>query len=325
MYKKAYKRRRKKKRVLPLIIIMITVFIVLLGVVYIYKKAQDSNKKKPEDSSVSDSYIPDSSVTDSSEASSETDSKVEESSYADSEDDAISAFANLSYFNSSYIDRYKAYKKLNSNLPYEQAILHVNIGLDHPFYTNTYEADNYKSVAALVNKYSYLPSTYTPDDLQIIPSEFSDGERLLRKDAAEAFVKMCTDAKKQGYSIKAISTYRSYSYQKTLYDRYVSQDGKQAADTYSARAGHSEHQTGLVADIRGSQYYYEQFEKEKENKFILENAHKYGFIVRYPAGKENITGYMAEPWHLRYVGVDIAQTIKNENITFDEYCAKYGN
>ncbi len=331
--------KKKKKSALPLIIILAITFIILIGVIFIYiSKSKKGNEKHDSSSlsSISDSTIsdvdssqsvPDSSTADSSstvDSSSTADSSSKvESSVTDNEDEALAAFSSLSYFNSSYAERYKAYKKLNSNLPYEQAILHVNIGLDRPFYTNTFQALNYTSISALVNKYSYLPSTYAPSDLKVISSQFSDGTQQLRAEAATAFEKMCTDAKAQGYSIKAISTYRSYSYQKGLYDRYVQQDGVAAANTYSAKAGHSEHQTGLVADVRGSKYYYERFDEEKENKFVLENAYKYGFIVRYPVGKEHITGYMAEPWHLRYVGVDIATVLHNEKITFDEYCAKY--
>ena len=130
--------------------------------------------------------------------------------------------------------------------------------------------------------------------------------------------KMNEDAKNEGINLKIISGFRSYSTQKTLYNNYVNRDGKAAADRYSARAGHSEHQSGLAADINSLE---QSWENTKEGKWLNDNCYKYGFIIRYPKGKESITGYMFEPWHIRYVGVDVATAIYNNGnwSTLEEY------
>ena len=134
---------------------------------------------------------------------------------------------------------------------------------------------------------------------------------------------MASAAKEQGYTINVSSAYRSYEYQKGLYDNYVEKDGVELADTYSARPGFSEHQTGLVVDIDNGTVDYNNFESTEEFKWMQENAQNYGFILRYPKNKECITGYNYESWHYRYVGKQIATFIKNNNLTYDEYYARY--
>ena len=134
---------------------------------------------------------------------------------------------------------------------------------------------------------------------------------------------MANDAESEGYTIRAVPAYRSYTYQQALYQNYVLQDGEKNADTYSARPGYSEHQTGLVVDIDNGKQDFNHFEETEEFKWIQENAKYYGFILRYPKGKENLTGYTYEAWHYRYVGKKIAQEMANKDITLDEYYVKY--
>ncbi len=304
-------KKHRKKNFLALLLIIIVVLTAVIGGIFIYSK---SGKKNKDLSSIQDSSskLDSSSIKDSSSA-------VESKN-----DNAIMGYSNLSYFKNENISRYVNYKQKNSKLSYEQAILYVNIGLDRSYYTNTCQAVNYSSITVLVNKYSYLPSTYSPTDLVNISVQNSTRTVSMRKEAAQAFEKMSNDARSKGYIIKAHSTYRSFDQQKSIYNSYVQDDGQAAADTYSARPGFSEHQTGLVADVVASNSTdITDFDKYKENRYVLENAHKFGFIVRYPVGKENITGYKSEPWHLRYVGVETATKIKNLNITYDEYCAKF--
>lgn len=119
-----------------------------------------------------------------------------------------------------------------------------------------------------------------------------------------------------------MSGYRSYPTQVQLYNRYVARDGKKAADKYSARPGYSEHQTGLTFDVGGvnsDKNLYASFGKTKEGQWIAKNAHKYGFIVRYPKGKEKVTGYQYEPWHLRYLGKGTATKVYQSGKTLEEY------
>ena len=132
---------------------------------------------------------------------------------------------------------------------------------------------------------------------------------------------MSKKARESNLNIIAMSAYRSYQYQVTLYNNYVKQDGKEEADAYSARPGYSEHQTGLATDVYNQKETYTNFEKTEEFKWMQENAYKFGFILRFPKGKEEETGYQYESWHYRYVGKEAAKYIKENNITFEEYYA----
>lgn len=177
----------------------------------------------------------------------------------------------------------------------------------------------------LVNKSYKLPNNYEPNNLELISTEFSNENKYLKNEAKVAFEKLSRDAKELGYRIIAVSTYRNYNYQEKLYNEYVEEKGLDYADKCSARPGHSEHQTGLAVDVEGSNYDYDEFEHSKEFEWMKDNAYKYGFILRYPKGKEKITGFKYEPWHYRYVGIDTAKIIYKENITLEEYYDKYIN
>ncbi len=237
--------------------------------------------------------------------------------------DSVSDDNNPKYFKKDYEERYLSYKKINPDLSNEDIITRVNIGLDNPFYTNTKETPYLNKIHILSNKYLYMPKDYTPENLEKIDFSFANGTRLLVQEAKLAFENLAKQAKSEGYNIRAISAYRSYQYQSVLYNKYVDQDGIEKADTYSARAGFSEHQTGLVVDVDNINTSFTNFESTKEFNWMKENAYKFGFILRYPEGKENITGYQYESWHYRYVGEEIANIIKQQNITFDEYYARY--
>lgn len=160
----------------------------------------------------------------------------------------------------------------------------------------------------IVNKTNPLPKTYNKGE---------DPE------ARAAFEKMAAGAQKDGFTLVAFSGYRSYDYQTTLYNNYMNRDGKAAADRYSARPGYSEHQTGLTYDIgekgREDLWLTSEFGESPAGQWLVKNAHKYGFILRYPEGKEDITGYMYESWHFRYVGVELATAIYESNKTLEEY------
>ena len=177
----------------------------------------------------------------------------------------------------------------------------------------------------LVNKEYKLPENYVPSKLELISNEFANENKYLREEARIAFETLSKEAKNLGYRVVAVSTYRDYEYQDKLYNMYVQEKGIDYADKCSARPGHSEHQTGLAVDVEGSNRDYDEFENSKEFVWMKENAYKYGFILRYPKGKEKITGFKYEPWHYRYVGLDVAKTIHDENLTLEEYYDKYIN
>ena len=188
--------------------------------------------------------------------------------------------------------------------------------------------DNQDAYDAVVNKKRELSADYVPGDLvsvvDIVPTLLANTEvNQMRSEAAKA-LKSLFDAALEEIEIQlhARSGYRSYATQKALYEGYVSSHGVAAADTFSAKPGQSEHQTGLVMDISSESVNFlldESFGTTTEGKWVAENAHKYGFIVRYPKGKENITGYMYEPWHLRYLGVELATSVYESGLTLEEY------
>ncbi len=184
------------------------------------------------------------------------------------------------------------------------------------FYTNIETIKNPDTYTVLVNKYRSL-GKYAPNDLQSLSF---NKKYQLREKAAIAFEKLVNIAKKDHVFIRPYSAYRSFKYQTKVYNAYVKKDGQDKADTYSARPGHSEHQTGLAVDV-----WTEGHENilEKDAKWLAENANKYGFIIRYTKEKQAITGYIAEPWHLRYVGQKIAKDVTNKNLSYDEYYELY--
>ena len=198
----------------------------------------------------------------------------------------------------------------------------VNTKTNYPYYTNIVDTDTSKNYLMLINKYHCLSSDYEPDDLVDIDPYYGRGQT--RAEVYENYKKMADDAFELGYDFVICSAYRSYDYQYGLYNKYLNIDegGQASVDTYSARPGHSEHQSGLCLDLSDAVYGMDDFGLSDASKWINENCYKYGFIIRYTEEKEKITGYQAEPWQVRYVGdVSIAKDIMDRNITFDEYYA----
>ena len=159
----------------------------------------------------------------------------------------------------------------------------------------------YVNGVLIVNKKYGLPKDYNPG---------------VNKEALNALKKMQADASALGLDLKLVSGYRTYERQEKIYNKYVKKDGQKKADTYSSRPGHSEHQTGLTFDIGEIS---DNFSKTNSYKWLENNAHLYGFIIRYPKGKEDITGYKYEPWHVRYLGVDLATKVKESGLCLEEY------
>ena len=237
---------------------------------------------------------------------------------------AVPVYSNMSYYLSAKLEEYKAYSLIHPDYTLENIVTYVNIGLDNPFYSNTKVIQNPEDLLVLCNKYNSLPDNYVPNDLVEVTTANSAASGLkLRKEAAQAFDKLCEGAKKAGYTILGASGYRSYSTQKSLYNNYVASDGITNADTYSARAGFSEHQTGLAIDVKNATVAYDSFGTTPEYQWAKDNVQKYGFIIRYLPSTIGITGYKSEEWHFRYVGVDTAAAVYALGITYDEYCARY--
>ncbi|MBE6152754.1 MAG: D-alanyl-D-alanine carboxypeptidase family protein [Firmicutes bacterium] len=176
------------------------------------------------------------------------------------------------------------------------------------------QINKYKYI--LVNKENKLNKDFKPNNLVEV-KKCSEGNFYLEEETAEAYQQMCLNSIKAGLNIRISSAYRSYKEQIKLYNEYLKLYGKDYVDKYVAVAGYSEHQTGLAIDLKSLDY--ENFKNSKEYLWIKENSHNYGFIIRYPDGKEKITGYSAEEWHIRYVGKEVAKYIYENDITFEEY------
>jgi len=184
---------------------------------------------------------------------------------------------------------------------------------------------NRPNLLLLINKNHQSESDYVPRNLikAEVPflSSASSEEMLMQKHAAEALKEMFEAADKQGLKLFGVSAYRSFDSQQSLYNEKLKSRGKNYVDSYVAVPGESEHQTGLAIDIRGSSSSNssKDFGQTKEGTWVRNNCQNFGFIIRYPKGKENITGYSYEPWHIRYVGQDVAEKIKESNIVLEEY------
>ena len=230
---------------------------------------------------------------------------------------------NEKYYKKDNLERYVNYYSKSNNLTSKEIVTNVNSNLDTPFYENYESTDTSKDTLMIVNKHYKIENNYKPGNLVTVLSEHGYPNKI-RADVYEEFKKMYNAAKNDNVSIFIASPYRSYSDQNALYTYYVNTDGKQNADTYSARPGFSEHHTGLAMDLIPEYGLdLDTFENSDGFKWMQENAYKYGFILRYPKDKEYITGYIYEPWHYRYVGISAATTIKNEGLTFEEYYEYY--
>ena len=188
-------------------------------------------------------------------------------------------------------------------------------------YDDVVDTDMSKGYLILVNKYHKLAADYEPDDLVTIEANYGKGET--RKEVYEQYKKLQDEGNSLGYEFTICSAYRSYDYQEGLYNKYLAQEGSVSiVDQHSARPGHSEHQSGLCLDLTNPEYGMDDFGLSDAGKWVAENCYKYGFIIRYTEGDEDITGYQAEPWQIRYVGSEeVAKKIYDSGITFDEYYA----
>lgn len=228
-------------------------------------------------------------------------------------------FSDLYYYEKGRESRYGAYQKLHPQMSVDQVVFRVNAELDRPFYTHIQMITDVKTEPLIPNKYHKLPDSFVPTNLVSLSSG-----RQVTESTKAAFERLQQDAVKAGISIRDASAYRSIAYQEQVYDRYLQKDSHDQVDTYSSRPGHSDHHTGEAIDVVGPKGDLTDFTGTPEAAWVAENAWKYGFIVRFPKGQEDVTGYMYEPWHIRYVGKEIAELMKDKKIaTLEEYQVKY--
>lgn len=187
--------------------------------------------------------------------------------------------------------------------------------------------DGTESQPILVNKEHALPADYAPTDLRDVKIPFSFSEdsprRMMRDEAASALEGLVAAAEQEGVILAGVSGYRSYETQEAVFASHVQRLGsEEAANQVSAYPGESEHQTGLAMDISSPSVGYQLTQalgETREGRWLADNAARFGFIIRYPKGKENVTEYQYEPWHLRYVGVEHASQIAERGLTLEEY------
>lgn len=240
---------------------------------------------------------------------------------------AVKSHANNSNASASYEYYYNnngVYKDDTSMASNEQLddIYENNVSMELPADIDT----DPTSLTVFVNKEYGLPKDYIPSDL-VEPDikfyfSYYDEKRTMRKDAAAALEKLVDAASEKDLEIVGVSGFRSYQRQKAIYNKNVRTIGQEQTDMYSAVPGYSEHQTGWAIDLSCESVHYdldESFGETSEGKWLAKNCYKYGFIIRYPKGKESLTGYAYEPWHVRYVGVELATYLTENDMTLENY------
>lgn len=295
-------KRKKKLKTKNFLVFIIIIILIITSILYGINKSKNNNTNSKEQNKI------------------ENKDKVNNTKELT---ELEKAKKDLAYYKDEYEDAYKEYREKNKDLSIEKVITNVNIGLNYDYYTHTKATKDLNTNTILVNKYNYLTEDYVPENLQTVDKKYSSKTLQLVDYAKEAFEELSEAASKENYTVLAMSSYRSYQYQYNLYNRYVSTDGVEAADTYSARPGYSEHQTGLAVDVYNGKEDFTNFEKTKEYNWMQDNAYKFGFILRFPKDKVLETGYQYESWHYRYVGKEIAKYIHDNNLCFEEYYATH--
>ena len=293
----------KKKEIKRIIIIVVCVIILILTIFLIkgFDSTKNNLKKKGYSSTEINTII--------EKLNNEDINKILNIDYNKN----LINIINEQYYIPYNLDRYLAYANKNENI--KDVISIVNVNADNDWYTNTKETDINVGIQMLVNKFNYLKENYSPDDIVPISNWYAYEGHSIKKEVHDKYVTMWNAANKEGLTLLVNSSYRTYEEQKNEYDM--------SNDDYAARPGFSEHQTGLALDIVTYNIIGNEFENTDEFKWLQENAHLYGFILRYPKGKEYITGYSYESWHYRYIGKELATKVKESGLTYDEYYAYY--
>ena len=241
--------------------------------------------------------------------------------------DTIVGLVKEKYFLEKNLNRYLAYIEEEEEENLTDVVAIVNVNADYKWYEEEFETDTSLHEQMLVNKFYALSEDYTPENLVSIPLDYSygtEGENQLIEYAYDKFLDLWQAAHDEGFYLMVTSSYRDYASQKEIYDYRKATQGERKADETAARPGHSEHQTGLVVDMTSTtEPSATDFSESEAYKWLKEHAHEFGFIERYPADKEYLTGYSPESWHWRYVGIEAATVMHEENITYDEYYAFY--
>ncbi len=227
------------------------------------------------------------------------------------------------YFMFKNFDKYLEYRRMHVDYDYDKIVSIINTEANIDFLDEEKQTDTSKGVLMLVNRLYGLNKDYEVDDIVDVPVKYAYSGKKLSNVLMNDLMSLCDDASLNGFTLVVSDGYRSYSDQEKLYNSYVSSSGRSEADKIVARPGHSEYETGLSLDLVPYNKYYDVPKSSEEYIWLKNNAYKYGFIFRFEQEKENLTGFREYTWRLRYVGVEAATKIYNENICFEEYYAYY--
>ena len=232
-------------------------------------------------------------------------------------------FIKQKYFILENIEKYVEYKRDNISIEYSEVISIINTESNIDWIDNEKETDTSKNELMLVNRLYGLPKDYEVEDIVPVPVKYAYDGNKLSNIVLDNLIELIEAGKEVGYTFVVSGSYRSYSEQEKLYNYYVNSSGRSEADKIVARPGHSEYETGLSFDLVPYNKSYENPKSSDENKWLRENAYKYGFIFRFDKDKEKLTGFGEYPWRLRYVGKKAAKIIFDEKLCFEEYYAYY--
>lgn len=227
------------------------------------------------------------------------------------------------YFIFNNLDKYIEYSK-NNDEDSSLVVAKVNTKASTGWYSTIYETDTSKNELMLVNKFYKLDETYTPELTSVSLTYAYEGKKV-SKLIYDNLINLLENARENDYKLVVSQGYRSYSDQSEAYNDILNSSGESYADKIASRPGHSDYQTGLSVDIKPYNTLVDDPSTNPDHEWLVNNAYKYGFILRYPMDKEEITGFSYDAWRFRYVGLEAAKIIYEENITFDEYYEYYIN
>jgi D-alanyl-D-alanine carboxypeptidase len=238
-------------------------------------------------------------------------------------DKEIIEFINEKYFLYKNLEGYLKYKKEHKSEDYKDIIAIINTNANIEWLENQKETDITKGQLMIVNRIYGLSSEYEPEDIVSVPARYAYNGVKISDSILDSIMEMIEDARSEGFTFVLSDGYRSYKTQEEIYDSYKKSYGEREADNQVARPGHSEYQTGISFNIVPYNKVYDNPKESEEYKWLSENAHKYGFIFRFPEDKTKLTGFDAFTWRLRYVGTEASTIIYNDNLCYEEYYAYY--
>jgi D-alanyl-D-alanine carboxypeptidase len=235
----------------------------------------------------------------------------------------ILKFMDEKYYIHSKLNEYLEYKNNNKKSEYSDIVALVNVEMHIDWLDNMKDTDTSKNELMLVNRVYGLSEDFVPADLVDVPSEYAYSGKKLSQKVLDEVIKLIDSGKNNGYTFVISDGYRSYEEQKDIYDSYADFYGMSETDTFVARPGHSEYQTGMSFDLKPYNKVIDDVSSNEEYLWLRENAYKYGFIFRFEKEDKHLTGFSENSWRLRYVGKEAASVMRDEDICFEEYYAYY--